>query len=82
MPGGLQAEGIFDAMVSTDGFYTFDGWVSSLSGVEPESLYGASYLHVVTLGDADPQASGLLPYSQATEARSPWFLGSGDPVVE
>ncbi|MEM9453146.1 MAG: penicillin acylase family protein [Myxococcota bacterium] len=74
MPGGLQAEGIFDAMVSVDGFYTFDGWVSSLSGVEPESLYGASYLHVVTLGDGDPQASGLLPYSQATEARSPWFL--------
>lgn len=74
MPGGFVSEGIYDAIVSSDAFYTFDGWSNTLDGNIPENLYGASYLHAVRLGKGIPRAVGLLPYSQATETSSPWFL--------
>lgn len=74
MPGGFVSEGIYDAIVSSDAFYTFDGWINTLDGNIPENLYGASYLHAVKLGKIMPSAVGLLPYSQATEPSSPWFL--------
>ncbi|MEE9423988.1 MAG: penicillin acylase family protein [Methylococcales bacterium] len=74
MPGGFSTEGIFDSIVSSDAFYTFDGWSSTLDGNDPDSLYGASYLHAVSLGAKGPRAVGVLPYSQATEPTSPWYL--------
>jgi len=74
MPGGFSTEGIFDSIVSSDAFYTFDGWISTLDGNDPETLYGASYLHAVSLGPKGPRAVGVLPYSQATEPTSPWYL--------
>ena len=74
MPGGFSTEGIFDSIVSSDAFYTFDGWSSTLDGNNPETLYGASYLHAVSLGPKGPRAVGVLPYSQATESTSPWYL--------
>ncbi len=74
MPGGFSTEGIFDSIVSSDAFYTFDGWSSTLDGNTPDSLYGASYLHAVSLGPKGPRAVGVLPYSQATETTSPWYL--------
>lgn len=74
MPGGQGQEGIFDATVSGDAFYSFDGWSETLAGADPARLYGASYLQVVTLGPKGPSASGLLPYGQATEPSSPWYL--------
>ncbi|MEM9492505.1 MAG: penicillin acylase family protein, partial [Myxococcota bacterium] len=74
MPGGLGTAGVFDAMVSSQGFYTFDGWADSLGGVAADTLYGASYLHVVEFGPDGVRASGLLPYSQSTEPSSPWYL--------
>ncbi|MEQ1567909.1 MAG: penicillin acylase family protein [Myxococcota bacterium] len=68
LPGGSSAEGIFDALDSTY------GWTDMLAGAAPEDLYGASYLHVVTLGATGASARGLLTYSQATEPTSPWYL--------
>ncbi|MEE9355930.1 MAG: penicillin acylase family protein [Methylococcaceae bacterium] len=74
MPGGFSSEGIFDSIVSADAFYTFDGWISTLDGNDPDSLYGSSYFHAVSLGPKGPRAIGVLPYSQATEKNSPWYL--------
>ncbi|MGH1344073.1 MAG: penicillin acylase family protein [Nannocystales bacterium] len=74
VPGGLGREGVFDVNASTDGFYAFDGWVESLDGFEPPTVFGASYLHAVQLGADAPKATGVLAYSQATEPDSPWFL--------
>lgn len=73
MPGGSEFEGIFDAVTSTVAYYDFEGWVESLSGVPADTLYGGSYFHVVRLGPSGPTARGLMPYSQATEATSPYF---------
>lgn len=72
--GGLSGEGVFDTVVSSGGFYTFDAWIETLAGNAPDTLYGASYLHSVELGPDGPKAFGVLPYSQATEATSPWYL--------
>lgn len=74
MPGGFEVEGIFDAIVSSDAFYTFDGWSRTLDGSAPASLYGASYLHVVELSPDGPRAVGLLPYGQSTDPASPYYL--------
>ena len=74
MPGGSEFEGIFDAVTSKRSYYDYAGWADSLGGVPPETLYGASYMHVVAFGAAGPRARGVLPYSQATEASSPWYL--------
>ncbi|MCK5830126.1 MAG: penicillin acylase family protein [Methylococcales bacterium] len=74
MSGGFSTEGIFDSIVSSDAFYTFDGWVNTLDGNKPETLYGASYLHAVSHGSKGVRAVGVLPYSQATEPSSPWYL--------
>jgi acyl-homoserine-lactone acylase len=46
----------------------------SQDGYDPDSLYGASYLHAVSLGSKAPRAVGVLPYSQATEPTSFWYL--------
>ena len=73
IPGGLGEEGVFDSIVSEDALLSFDGWAGSLAGVAPETLYGASYLHVVDLTPDGPAARGLLTYSQATEPASPWY---------
>lgn len=80
IPGGSSAEGIFDSNVSSDAFYTFDGWVSTLDGNVASNLYGASYLHSVELGrKTGPRAKGLLPYGQATDPASPWYLDQTKP---
>lgn len=74
VPGGSEFEGVFDAIISSDAYYTYEGWVQSLDGMATPTLYGASYLHVVELGPDGPAARGVLPYSQATESSSPWYL--------
>ena len=61
-------------------FGTWRGWTGALAGTAPEHLYGASYEHVVHLGPDGPTASGLLSYSQATEADSPWYLDQLDAL--
>lgn len=82
IPGGSEFEGVFDAIVSSDAYYTYDGWVQSLQGMDPATLYGASYLHVVELGPDGPSARGVLPYSQATQSSSPWYLDQLQPWAE
>lgn len=78
--GGLDAEGAFDVIVSRGGYYTFEGWLDTLAGNAPETLYGASYHHSVELGGADgPRAQGLLAYSQATEKDSPYHHDQLEP---
>lgn len=74
IPGGLESEGIYDAIVSTDAYYTLEGWGETLSGIRPDTLYGVSYLHAVELGPDGPFAMGLLPYSQSTDPGSSWYL--------
>jgi acyl-homoserine lactone acylase PvdQ len=72
--GGLESEGNFDVVTGKAGYYTFEGWLDTLAGNAPESLYGASYFHSVEIsGTAAPVAQGLLAYSQATEPDSPWY---------
>ncbi len=71
--GGRENEGIFDSIVSSDSFYSFDGWVDTLSGMKAETLYGASYLHAVSYDHRGMSAVGVLTYSQATEKTSPWY---------
>lgn len=73
LPGGDGAIGVFDVLTS-DTASSFTGWETSLSGVSPQSLFGTSYMHVVELTAQGPVASGLMPYSQATEANSPWYF--------
>jgi acyl-homoserine-lactone acylase len=74
LPGGSGVEGIFDVIETGDGYGTWTGWKNSLAGMAPEDLFGASYMHVVTLSPDGPVAEGLLSYSQATETTSPWYL--------
>jgi len=78
VPGGASSEGVFDTLSGEAALTSFDGWVESLAGVSPETLYGASYLHVVDLTPEGPIARGLLTYSQATEPTSPWYLDELD----
>ncbi|MBK8258537.1 MAG: penicillin acylase family protein [Polyangiaceae bacterium] len=73
VPGGQGREGVFDSISGEEALSSFNGWSASLGGVAPESLYGASYLHLVDLGPDGPAAKGLLTYSQATEPASPWY---------
>jgi acyl-homoserine-lactone acylase len=74
MPGGLDAEGLFDVATGKAGYYTYQGWLDSIPGNAPETLYGASYFHSVELaGSGEPVAQGLLAYSQATEPSSPYY---------
>lgn len=74
MPGGQGSQGVFDVIEGADGYGTFEGWKGMFAGTPPEALFGASYLHVVELGPEGVHARGVLPYSQATEADSPWYL--------
>jgi acyl-homoserine lactone acylase PvdQ len=52
----------------------FDSWIGTLDGADPSTLYGASYLHAVTLGPSGPSALGRLPYRQSTEPASTRYL--------
>lgn len=82
MPGGFEPEGLFDAMASTEAYYSYEDWADGLGQpYPPESLYGACYLHLVryTEPGAGPEAWGVLPYSQATEPASPWYLDQVEP---
>lgn len=74
MPGGFASEGIFDATIANTGYTSLAGWIDGVDGVAPEAMYGVSYVHVVGLGPDGPTATGLLPYSQATEPDSPYHL--------
>ena len=80
LPGGPGVEGLFDVIETAEGYGTWNGWTGSLAGMAPESLFGASYEHVVTLGPDGPVAEGLLAYGQATETSSPWFLDQFDAL--
>lgn len=73
LSGGSGREGIFDVIENAVAFYTFDGWLESLQGVAPETVFGASYEHVVRLDASGVEAWGLLAYSQATEPSSPYY---------
>lgn len=73
MPGGSGAQGLFDVIENGQAYGTWAGWVDTLSGVPANKLFGASYLHVVSLGPSGPSAEGVLAYSQATEPTSPWY---------
>ncbi|MDD2761103.1 MAG: penicillin acylase family protein [Methylomonas sp.] len=74
LPGGDGAIGVFDVLTNNLAATNFAGWETSLSGVAPQTLFGTSYMHVVALTAQGPVASGLMPYSQASEAGSPWYL--------
>lgn len=77
-PGGESAQGVYDVLESAIGYGQWSGFTEQLSGTAPEDLFGASYVHVVSLTPDGPTASGLLAYSQATETGSPWYLDQLD----
>ena len=73
LPGGPSDQGIYDAMASLN-MRNFDAWVTSLKGFTASELTGSSYSHIVELTPKGPEAMGILAFSQATEATSPWYF--------
>jgi len=73
-PRNGQRHPIHGAIGDIDGSYNSIHMAGALGASGYEGvIWGTSYIHLVSFGEEEPQARGLLVYGQSTDPRSPHY---------